>query len=161
MTEAMTLEELTALERIKQVKGAYCRTIDTKDWDGYANLFTKDAVMNVDTGISTQGGDPKPQPEVRGRENIKEMIARLLVNANTVHQVHTPEIELLSATSAKAVWAMEDVVEMPGFHLHAFGHYHEHYVIEDGRWRISSLHLTRTRIEMLNGEASGPPNFKV
>lgn len=152
----MTLEELSALEQIKQLKGAYCRTIDTKDWDGYRDVFARDAILNVDTAVATGGGDAKPQPEIRGREMIGAFVSQLLANANTVHQCHTPEIELTSPRTAKAIWAMEDVVEMPGFHLHAFGHYRENYIIEDGKWRIAALHLTRTRIEMLDGAATGP-----
>jgi hypothetical protein len=152
----MTLEELTAIENIKQLKGRYCRFIDSKDWDGYRAVFATDSVLNVDTAVSTLGRDPKPQPEVRGGDNIRNFVAELLVDASTVHQCHTPEITLTSPTTASGIWAMEDVVEMRGFHLHAFGHYRETYVIENGEWRIATLHLTRTRIEMIDGDAQGP-----
>jgi hypothetical protein len=152
----MTLEELTALERIRQLKGKYCRCIDTKDWDGYRATFADAAILNVDTAVSTGGADPKPQPEVRGGDAIRDFVARLLVSATTVHHCHTPEIEILSPTTARGIWAMEDIVQMTGFHLHAFGHYREEYVVERGDWRINSLHLTRTRIEMLEGAPSGP-----
>jgi hypothetical protein len=152
----VTLEELTALEEIKQLKGRYCHHIDLKEWEEYGNLFTRDATLNVDTAVSTRGRDPQPQDEVRGREAIRKSVADLLVNADTVHQCHTPIIELTSPTTAKGIWAMEDVVQMPGFHLHARGHYRETYKIEDGRWRIASLHLTRTRVDILEGSSTGP-----
>lgn len=152
----MTPEELTSVEEIKKLKGRYCRLLDTKDWDGYANLFTRAATLNVDTGVTTMGGDPCPLPEVRGRADIRSSMSSVLHSASTVHQCHTPEIELTSAITATGIWAMEDVVEMAGFHLHGRGHYHERYAVEGGEWRIAALHLTRTRIEMLEGDPAGP-----
>lgn len=75
-----------------------------------------------------------------------------------MHQVHSPIIELDSPNSAKVIWAMEDIVKMPGFHLEGRGHYRETYVIEDGRWRIASLHLTRTWPNIREGSETGPEN---
>ena len=145
----MTLDELMAIEEIKKLKGRYCRLLDTKDWDGYANLFTRDATLNVDTGVSMMGGDPRPILEVRGRATIRSAISTSLQNATTVHHCHTPEIAMTSPTTATGIWAMEDIVEKPGSNLNGQGHHHEIYVIEEGKWRISSLHATRTRMKML------------
>ena len=58
-----------------------------------------------------------------------------------------PEIEILSDSEARGIWAMEDIVEFTGRRLHGFGHYHETYRKDGGQWRIARLHLTRTRIE--------------
>ena len=151
----MTLDDLLVREEIKQLKARYCLHIDLKQWDEYAALFASDATMNVDTAVTTRGGDPQALPEVRGRAAIRAYIADLLAEAVTVHQCHTPVIEVTSPTTASAIWAMEDDVEMSGFHLHARGHYRETYVVEDGQWRIATLHLTRTRIDMLEGLATG------
>jgi len=153
----MTIDELIAFEEIKQLKGRYCYTIDHHEWDQYADLFTADATLDTDTAVSTMGRDPRPQPQVKSRAVIRTFIESLLKDADTVHQVHSPIIELISPDNAKAIWAMEDEVQMPGFHLHARGHYRETYRKEaDGKWRIASLHLTRTRIDMRDGDASGP-----
>lgn len=152
----MTLDELTAIEEIRKLKGRYCRLLDTKDWEGYANLFTREATLNVDTAVSTMGGDPQPIPEVRGRHEIRSGISGMLHGATTVHQCHTPEIELTSPTTAAGIWAMEDIVERPGFRLNGQGHYHEVYVVEEGEWRIASLHLTRIRIEMREPSTAAP-----
>jgi hypothetical protein len=32
--------------------------------------------------------------------------------------------------------------------MHGYGHYHETYEKTDGRWRISSLKLTRLRVDV-------------
>ena len=62
----------------------------------------------------------------------------------TVHQVHAPEIELTSPTTARGVWALEDVVRFgPGVNLRGYGHYTETYEKVDGQWLFSSSTLTR------------------
>jgi 3-phenylpropionate/cinnamic acid dioxygenase small subunit len=50
----MDLQELIAREQIRDVKARYCRLLDTKDWDGFAALFTEDAILDVsdDTGAA-------------------------------------------------------------------------------------------------------------
>lgn len=150
----MTIEELLIVEEIRTLKAKYCYCLDLKDWDGWSNLFTRDASLITDTAVSSQGEDPKSFPEVRGRQAIRKMVSEFLTGAATVHQCHTPIIEITSPNTATGIWAMDDVVRMPGHHLHARGHYREHYAIEEGRWRIASLHLTRTMIDMFEGVAN-------
>jgi hypothetical protein len=153
----MTLEEFAALEAVKQVKARYCYHLDYKEWDAYADLFTKDATLDVDRSVTTRGRlDNDPQPQVRGRAAIRAFMPPLLDLADTVHQVHSPILKLVSPSEIKGIWAMEDIVRMPGFHLEGRGHYRERYVVEDGEWRIASLHLTRTWINMVEGSAEGP-----
>lgn len=152
----MTLEDLVAREAIKDVKARYCHHIDLKEWDLYAGLFTEDATLDVDQSVSTRGRAPNPQPQITGRAAIRAFMPQMLDNADTVHQVHAPIITLTSPTSAKAVWAMEDIVRMPGFHLEGRGHYRETYARIDGQWYIASLHLTRTWLNIVEGSETGP-----
>ena len=70
-----------------------------------------------------------------------------------------PEITLLGPGRAAGIWAMFDYVEVeakpphPEVRLQGYGHYHETYEKDaDGRWRISSLRLTRLRIDSLLGD---------
>jgi ketosteroid isomerase-like protein len=157
----MTLDELTAIEQMKRLKGLYCYYIDYHEWDNYSNLFTEDATLDCDTAVSTMGGDPRPQAQIKGRAAIRASLDKLLTGATTVHQVHSPIINLTSPTTATAIWAMEDHVDLPGFKLHGHGHYRESYRKEaDGQWRIASLHLTRTRIDMIEGDQDGPEHMK-
>jgi uncharacterized protein (TIGR02246 family) len=152
----MTIEDLLIVEEIRTLKAKYCYYLDLQDWDGYAGLFTVDASLITDTAVSSRGEDPLPTPETRGRKAIRKMVSELLAGALTVHQCHTPIIEITSPNTATGIWAMEDVVRMRGFHIHARGHYRETYAVEEGRWRIASLHLTRTMIDILEGSARGP-----
>lgn len=73
----------------------------------------------------------------------------------TVHQVHAPEIEPTSATTARGGWALNDIVRLaPGLNLNAYGHYHETYEKIDGQWRMKSSKLTRLREDIFNPEFS-------
>ncbi|MDB5687056.1 MAG: hypothetical protein JWR77_1645 [Rhizorhabdus sp.] len=136
------------LEEIRSVKARYCRFLDTKDWAGLTSIFTEDAVLDVreDTGM-----DP-----FVGRDLLIEQIRAAVIEAKSSHQVHTPEITLESATSARIIWAMQDRVvwnegksPIPGVvSITGYGHYHEHYVVQDGVWKIASLKLTRLHVDM-------------
>ena len=46
-------EQLLAIEEIKQLKARYFRSMDTKDWEGFASVFAPNAVLDVT-------GEPAP-----------------------------------------------------------------------------------------------------
>jgi uncharacterized protein (TIGR02246 family) len=127
------------IEAIKALKGRYCRLMDTKDWAGYRQLFTDDVVMDT----TDSGGNV-----ISGGDAFLEFLVPAIGEVTTVHQCHTPEIEITTATTATGIWAMEDMLRFPdGSELHGYGHYHETYVIQDGRWLIASSTLTRLRMD--------------
>jgi hypothetical protein len=67
----------------------------------------------------------------------------------TVHQVHAPELELTSDTTARGAWALHDIVRLlPGLTLDGYGHYHETYEKQSGQWRFKSSTLTRLRADL-------------
>lgn len=133
---------LLEIESLKQLKARYCRFLDTKDWDSWRDLFTGD--FRSDT--SKAGGKV-----IVGADPFVAFTRKSLGDRATVHQVHAPEIELTSATSARAVWALEDVVRLaPGVNLRGYGHYDETYEKVDGRWLIASSMLTRLREDIFN-----------
>lgn len=129
---------------ISKVKARYCRMLDTKDWAGFGALFTEDFVLDVSEGTSV--------PVIRGREAALQQVQTLVGNARTVHQVHTPEIDV-QGDEAQVIWAMQDRVvwEAPRRGLASitgYGHYHERYVRQDGEWKIASLKLTRLHLDV-------------
>jgi hypothetical protein len=127
------------IEALKQLKARYCRTMDTKDWAAMRQVFTDDVTM--DTVAS--GGSV-----MTGADDFLTFLVEAIGDVITVHQCHTPEIELTSATTAVGIWAMEDMLRFPdGSELHGYGHYHETYVTQNGGWRISSSTLTRLRMD--------------
>ena len=57
---------------------------------------------------------------IHGADDFVAFTHKSLGNRATVHQVHAPEIELTSATTARGIWALEDVVRLaPGVNLAA------------------------------------------
>ncbi|MBV8981946.1 MAG: nuclear transport factor 2 family protein [Acidimicrobiia bacterium] len=136
------LQQLLDIEAIKQLKARYFRCMDTKDWSGFRDVFTDDAVLEAE-GRVREGG-----------ENIAGFISKLLADVVTVHHGHMPEITLTGPDTATGVWAMFDYVEFPDHpeaSFRGYGHYAEEYVRGDGGWRIRHLTLTRLRVDPLGG----------
>jgi SnoaL-like domain len=126
------------IEAIKQLKARYFRMMDTKDWDGFAAVFTDD----VEIDVSDDGGDV-----MQGIAEFLPFLRAAIGDVTTVHHGHMPEIEITSPTTARGVWALEDQLWWPDGapirHMHGFGHYHETYEKTPSGWRIKSLTLTR------------------
>ena len=133
---------LLEIEAIKQLKARYCRYLDTKDWTAWRGIFVDDFLSDT----SHAGGKV-----IRGADDFVAFTSKSLGNRATAHQVHAPEIELTSATTARGIWALEDVVRLaPGVNLRGYGHYDETYEKIDGQWRITSSTLTRLREDVFN-----------
>ena len=132
---------------ICESKARYCRCLDEKDWEGYADTFTEDAVLD-----STGSGGSIAQ----GRMELVRIVRGSIENAITVHQVHSAEMTATGADTVDVVWAMQDRViwsedrakALGQRGLTGFGHYRERYVrCDDGRWRIGSSRLTRLHMD--------------
>jgi len=139
------LERLEAAEAIRTLKARYFRLIDTGQWDELRGVFTADLkIMTPDGKVWLEGGDAYAASLKFG-----------LANAVSCHQGLTAEIEILGADTARAIWAMQDVIEWADRHpregwkaITGRGHYHETYRREDGQWRIATLSLTRLRLDI-------------
>jgi hypothetical protein len=140
------VERILAIEEIKNLKARYFRCMDTKDWTGFQDVFAPDTTAD----FTREGGD-RSRSSATGAANVTKLIKDLVAPALTIHHGHMPEIELTSATSARGVWAMEDLIWWPEGSrrktLHGFGHYHETYEKIEGRWLIKTLRLTRLRVD--------------
>ena len=140
------IENLVAIEQIKQLKACYFRCMDTKDWVGFQAVFAPDATAD----FTREDGD-RSRSSATGAANVTKLIKDLVAPALTIHHGHMPEIELTSAATARGIWAMEDLIWWPEGSrrktLHGFGHYHETYEKIDGRWLIKTLRLTRLRVD--------------
>jgi ketosteroid isomerase-like protein len=139
----MNLEEI---EAIKQLKARYFRLLDTKQWDGWGDVFTEDAVLEHPANRSTP---------LRGRAEIVATVSAGLADRVTIHHGHMPEIEITGEAQAKGIWAMYDLLIKPlpdgngEGRYEGYGHYLERYEKgADGRWRIARLHLRRLHLEV-------------
>jgi uncharacterized protein (TIGR02246 family) len=128
----MTLDELIALEEIRRLKARYCHSIDTKDWEAFAALFTEDAELHT-------VGVPDAQP-LRGRDQIVRTVQSMLADKVSAHCAHTPVLDLTSPTTAVGTWGA--IFTSQGEPIQ-FGVYDEEYTRgDDGQWRIRVLRLT-------------------
>lgn len=123
---------------ICNLKAAYCRLLDTKDWEGWKQLFTEDCV------IDTSGSGGKVE---RGRDQFVASVSQSLATARTAHQIHSPEIRI-EGDSAHVTWAMQDRVVKDEFALTGYGHYEETYVRTPQGWKIAESRLTRLIMEV-------------
>jgi hypothetical protein len=144
----MNSEQLADIEAIKQLKARYFRFMDSKNWDEFGGVFTRDAVVS--------GGGQ----EIAGRAAIVEFVSTTSDGVRSAHQGFLPEIDILGAGQASGIWAMSDYFEVRGTEppvgFQGFGHYEDRYAREDGGWRISFSRLTRIKIIPLTG---GLPSF--
>jgi ketosteroid isomerase-like protein len=147
----MSVDMADDLEAIRQLTARYFRLMDMKDWAGWAQCFTEDVVVRVDSAVSDGRNLVAPFPIPTGRDAFVAQNSETLRGVVTVHHGHMPEIALTSATTATGVWSMEDkLIWRDGSRLHGFGHYHETYRKEaDGEWRIATIDLTRLRLDHL------------
>jgi hypothetical protein len=126
----MTPEDLVEFELIKRLKYAYARCLDLKRWDDIAKLFTEDAVASYSGGGYS----------FEGRDAIVDFLRRSMgaETFHSSHKMHHPEIELTGPTTARATWALDDVVVMTDFEVTVRGcsFYEDEYVKLGGDWKI-------------------------
>jgi hypothetical protein len=141
------VERLAAVEDIKQLKARYFRCMDTKDWNGFRDVFTVDA--RLDTSAEMPPSDDPDAGIVVGNEAIAAFVRSSVDEVVTVHHGHMPEIAITSPTTATGIWSMEDMLRWPEGspinEMHGYGHYLETYEKVDGSWLIATLELTRLR----------------
>ena len=135
----MDIDTWMEIEEIKKLKARYFRTMDLKLWDEFAEVFTEDATFEMGR---------KRDFRRHGRDEIVGWISSLFAEGTSVHHGHMPEIEITSSTTASGIWSMFDYLRLPSRTLYGYGHYHEEYVKEDGRWKIRSIWLTRLRTDV-------------
>ena len=139
------IEKLLAIEEIKSLKGKYCRSIDTQNWDMWRECFIPEIVIET--------FDFEEQFRSEGVDVLIENCKQLLHGAKTVHQVHNPEIEILSDTDAKATWALHDILKWAEPNMFGltsmigYGTYEETYVKTPQGWRITESVIRRYYME--------------
>lgn len=176
------VERLLAIEEIKQVKARYFRCMDSKDWDGFEAVFTPDVKFDLREGIVARdphtgelmrSGDIQLTEDqikddewmVTGAANVRNWEEGILDYVTTVHHGHCPEIEILTPTTARGIWQMEDRLRFPvkdGYEdvwwlpperkhheLQAFGVYYDTYERIEERWLIKTLQLKRFRVDIV------------
>lgn len=148
MDEVPLLQRLADIDEIRQLKARRIRAIDTKDWATYEAVHAPDHYSQNDGERRWDGAKANT-----------DRLADLFVGVQTIHHVHTAEIELTSPASATGIWAMEDYLYWKqggdDHWLHGFGFYYETYRKQEGLWLFTSRRLKRTRVMTSPGAALG------
>jgi len=146
-----------AIEEIKKLKARYFRCMDSKEWDNLAAVFAPDIAFDLTQVNSVR--HPKtgkweppyagPEQIYRGVDTVMTMIRSGLGELYSVHHGHMPEIDILSDTTARGIWAMEDTIWDLDHKivLHGHGHYHETYERLARGWVIKTMRITRLYTE--------------
>ena len=137
------LATLLAIEAIKQLKYAYLRHLDLKEWDEVALLFTPDVISTYSDG----------KHSYHGREAVMAFLSGALSHKRVVtkHQVHHPEITLdEDLTAARGIWYLTDAVintvsrdTSKHFCIAGTAFYDERYIKTVDGWKISSIGYKR------------------
>jgi hypothetical protein len=140
---AATVQALWDIEQIKQLKARYFRLLDMRQWDDWSQLFTEDCEFRT---------RPDPDEVQTGREEFAAFVRSIITPGVSVHHGHMPEITITGADTASGIWSMFDYVQtdpdaVAQFALQGYGHYVETYRRTVQGWRISSLQLTRLRVD--------------
>src|SRR5437764_609977 len=104
------IDRFFAIEEIKQLVARRIRLMDTKQWGDYPATHAPDAVLDSFGNLPSnlQPDSAAGKGTAWGREAVTAAVRKVVDPLTTVHHAHTPEIEILSPTTARGVWAMED-----------------------------------------------------
>jgi hypothetical protein len=150
------MSQLEELEAIKRLKYKYIRCIDCKLWKELREVFADDAEAAYDKGrFSASGVD-----------EVMEFLTGALKRTDvaSMHNVHCPEIEITSPTTATGTWYLHDYVVNPGEDngamparsiLQGAGFYTDEYVKQGGEWKIKHTGYERT-FEFYTPYVDGP-----
>lgn len=126
------IQVLEDIEAIKRLKAKYWNSVDNKQWETLAECYAEDMAF-----------DDAHFGRMEGRDYIVKVLKRAMRNIKTSHQGHNPEIEIISDTTAKGRWALNDRVETPdGKYMKGYGIYEDEYKKIKGHWQIKSSKLT-------------------
>lgn len=122
---------LEDIEDIRKLKSRYWRCVDRKLWDEIVECFSEDMVLSV---LSRS---------IEGRNACVKFLKDTLSQTVSVHQGHQSEIEIMSESTARATWMLNDLLldMQPGVNFTGFGYYEDEYAREDGGWKIKRSRL--------------------
>jgi len=131
------MADLQEIEAIKRLKYKYLRCLDLKQWAEMEACFTADATAAY--------GDGKYS--FAGRDQILQFLRDALGRPTIIsaHRVQQPEIDLTSATTATAIWALDDTVieTQSNSVIRGAAFYHDEYVKIGGDWKIKATGYQR------------------
>lgn len=154
------VEQLAAIEQIKQLKSSYFRALDTKDWALMRRIFSSSPSADyrgaVDEGSESSGSvaNAVNSEVLTDIDTIADGLRDALAGCKSSHLGGNPEISVSDDGTARGIWAMQDWLwfdqAKPRVRLRGHGHYHDTFILEGGTWKIHTLRLTRVNVEVTN-----------
>ena len=127
---AESAAQLLDIEAIKELKHAYFRLLDTKEFDALGALFADGATTSYESGKYSH----------TGRDEAVSFLSKSLGDPSIIHEHlgHHPEITLTSDTTAVGTWYLHDRVMVPSvdFELGGTAIYTDEYIKVGGVWLI-------------------------
>ena len=134
----------TLLDRaeIEELVARYVHTLDTRDAEGYASVFTEDAVYEV-AGTVYRGRDAIRKIVTDLTEAREASLADGVQPVDLYHVMSNSSIEILSETEARHISYAQTVRAADGgqFIVGFMGRYEDDIVKRDGRWQIANRRL--------------------
>ncbi|MGB8652096.1 MAG: nuclear transport factor 2 family protein [Mycobacteriales bacterium] len=126
---------------IEQLKYAYCRFLDTKDFASMCALMTEDVTVTYGGGAIA----------LTGRQAVQDYLSDAMGSPSmlTSHLVSHPEIEV-GGDHATGRWALQDVVVLDDHDMVIRGAslYEDRYVRVGGHWLIAHTGYKRLYEEL-------------
>jgi hypothetical protein len=125
------LARLLAKDEIRELAFRYALALDSRDFETFAELFTREGVFEgVLTGATV------------GRDEIARSVARTFkAFGATVHFVSNHVIDLESESTARGVVYTRAEHEVDGQWIVQAMQYWDRYELQDGRWRFANRRL--------------------
>lgn len=154
-TRPLDPAHLADIEAIRQAKARYVRGIDAGDAALVRSVLHPECRLDyrgcfVDPASGTDFF-PAMGIVLEGRDSFGSALVHLGIIS--VHQVYNPEVVLVGATTASAIFPMTDRLWFPGGgqwpypRLTGFGHYRETYEKLGDEWLLKTTRVTRLRVE--------------
>lgn len=133
-----TVEQLIAIENIKQLKYRYFRALDCNDWNAFGATLTQDCEANYSSG----------HLHFDGRDAIVDFMRTNMSSAQflSMHTAHHPEITISDDFKlATGAWYLQDTVLIIEAKRKLYGTaiYKDEYINVDGQWLISKTGYDR------------------
>ena len=147
--ELSAADRMLAIEEIHQLKARYIRCMDMKDWVCWEDVLAPDFHFK---GSTVEWHSAKEMVQ-------STHLSGLFDRVKTVSHVYTPEIEILSPSTAKGTWGADFFhywpagtgttqgreLVMRGQWNHSDAYYHDSYVKIGARWFIQSEEVESIR----------------
>jgi hypothetical protein len=132
------VNELLQIEKIKQLKARYFRSLDTNDWASFADCLSADCTASYGDGKYSFSGSAEIVDFMSSNMSADTLLS--------MHNGHHAEISVApDGATATGTWYLQDnVLDLANrVRLYGTGIYHDEYVNTGEGWKISHTGYSR------------------